>query len=230
MTRSGTGVDAGTQGPADVAVASATLQRGAEANVSIATWSGRAVVLKDRVPKSYRHAVLDERLRMERTRDEANLLIQARQAGVPVPIVYEVHRAEARMVLQLIRGRSLRDALPGDPDDVAAARLRLLGGLTGRLHDAGLTHGDLTTSNVLVPDAAPDSLVLIDFGLGQFSQEAEPRGVDLHLVEEALEATDPRAEALMDAFLDGYAGCASATAAMRRLDDIRQRGRYREAV
>ncbi len=206
------------------------LQRGAEANVSMSTWSGRDVVLKDRVPKSYRHKVLDERLRMERTRDEANLLIQARQAGVPVPIVYEVHRAEARMVLQFIPGRSLRDALPGDSEEVAAARLRLLGALTGRLHDAGLTHGDLTTSNVLVPDAAPDGLVLIDFGLGQFSQEVEPRGVDLHLVEEALEATDARSDALMAAFLEGYVGCASAVPAVRRLDDIRQRGRYREAT
>ncbi len=213
-----------------MAVEARVLQRGAEANVAIASWSGRRVVVKDRVTKSYRHPVLDERLRMERTRDEANLLIQARQAGVPVPVVYEVHRAEARMTLQHIAGRSLRDALLSDPDDVAVARLRLLGELTGRLHDAGLTHGDLTTSNVLVPDADPDGLVLIDFGLGQFSQETEPRGVDLHLVEEALEATDARVEALMAAFLDGYASCASAPAAMRRLEDIRLRGRYREAT
>ncbi len=207
-----------------------TLQRGAEANVATATWSGRDVVVKDRVPKSYRHPVLDERLRAERTRDEANLLIQARRAGVAVPIVYEIDRAQARITLQYVAGRSLRDALPEDADEVAIARLRLLGEMTGRLHDAGLTHGDLTTSNVIVPDRDPDSLVLIDFGLGHFTQEAEPRGVDLHLVEEALEATDPRVETLMAAFLEGYGFADSAQAAIRRLDEIRQRGRYREAT
>lgn len=205
--------------------------QGAEATVHEVEWLGRTVLAKDRVPKAYRHPRLDDRLRAERTRDEANLLIQARRAGVPVPVVYEVDREAARILMERIQGPSLRHVLLDDGDEMAVRRLQYLGELTGRLHDAGLTHGDLTTSNVLVPDPSRgDHLVLIDFGLGQFSQEPEPRGVDLHLVEEALEATDARAEKLMDAFLDGYMGCASAKAALQRLEDIRLRGRYREAV
>ena len=95
------------------------------------------------------------------------------------------------------------------------------------MHDAGITHGDLTTHNVLV---AGERLVLIDFGLGQATREDEPRGVDLHLVEEALEATDGRAEALMAAFLRGYAEAECAEPVLARLEEIRRRGRYRDAV
>ncbi len=203
------------------------LIHGAEARVSIA--DGR--ILKDRVVKGYRHSELDARLRAERTRDEANLIVHARKAGVPVPVITDLDRGAGRITMQRIDGPALRQVLPADADDVAADRLRRLGTLVGRLHDAGLSHGDLTTSNVLVPRPTdPQSMVLIDFGLGQFSQEAEPRGVDLHLVEEALAATDARAEALMEAFLQGYGGADVAPAAMRRLEDIRLRGRYREAV
>ncbi len=205
----------------------AELIDGAEAHVS----AHGALLHKDRIPKAYRHPALDERLRAERTRDEANLIVHARKAGVPVPVIHDLDRGAARIAMQRIDGPALRSVLPDDPDHVAAQRMQRLGVLVGRLHDAGLSHGDLTTSNVLVPEPSnPDSLVLIDFGLGQFSQEAEPRGVDLHLVEEALEATDARAEHLMDAFLQGYSGASVASQAMRRLEDIRLRGRYREAV
>ncbi len=205
----------------------AELIDGAEAHVS----AHGALLHKDRIPKTYRHPALDERLRAERTRDEANLIVHARKAGVPVPVIHDLDRGAARIAMQRIDGPALRSVLPDDPDHVAAQRMQRLGVLVGRLHDAGLSHGDLTTSNVLVPEPSnPDSLVLIDFGLGQFSQEAEPRGVDLHLVEEALEATDARAEHLMDAFLQGYSGASVASQAMRRLEDIRLRGRYREAV
>lgn len=207
------------------------LIKGAEADVHSTTFLGRPAIAKDRVPKPYRHPALDQRLRIERTRDEANLLVHARRAGVHVPVVYEIDRQAARITMESVPGPALRQVLPDDDDAVAAARLHALGIITGRLHDAGATHGDLTTSNVLVPDPADAaSLVLIDFGLGQFSQEDEPRGVDLHLVEEALEATDARAEALMAAFLEGYAGAACAAAAVQRLEAIRLRGRYREAV
>ena len=204
---------------------------GAEAVIETATYLDRAVLVKRRIAKPYRHAALDARLRDERTRDEANLLLSCRRAGLPVPIVYDVDRTGATITLQHVAGPALRDVLPLDDDATAAARLRHLGALVARMHDAGVTHGDLTTSNVLVPDAADSaSLVLIDFGLGQATKEEEPRGVDLHLVEEALEATDARAEALMAAFLDGYGQAPEAEATVRRLEAIRLRGRYRDAT
>ncbi|HLF16180.1 MAG TPA: KEOPS complex kinase/ATPase Bud32 [Candidatus Thermoplasmatota archaeon] len=203
--------------------------RGAEANLEDAEWMGRQAVAKRRVAKGYRHPALDLRLRTDRTRDEAALLAAARQAGVPVPVVYDVDREGATLVLERVPGPTLRQALEADGDAVALRRLATLGGLVARLHAAGITHGDLTTSNVLVPDPADaDRLVLLDFGLGAASGDAEAQGVDLHLVEEALEATDARAARLFGAFLDDYRatfpGHAEAT---RRLEEIRERGRYR---
>jgi len=187
---------------------------------------GRAVLAKRRLPKGYRHPALDASLRDARTRDEANLLVAARRAGVPVPLVYDADRAGATIVLEPVAGPTLREQLERDDAPAAAGRLEELGRLLSRLHRAGLVHGDPTTSNVLVPgDARP--LLLLDFGLGGFSEDPEARGVDLHLVEEALAATDARAADLVAAFLRGYGDGPIESAARKRLDAIRERGRYR---
>ncbi|HUR63836.1 MAG TPA: KEOPS complex kinase/ATPase Bud32 [Candidatus Thermoplasmatota archaeon] len=207
---------------------------GAEAVLGPADHLGRTVLAKCRVPKAYRHATLDAALRDGRTRDEANLLVAARAAGVPVPVVYDSDRAGGTLMLEPIAGRTLREQLEADAaagpraSKVADARLHRLGKLVRLLHDHGLAHGDPTTSNVLVPDGAdPHHLVLIDFGLGAFTEDAEDRAVDLHLLEEALEATDDRAGDLFAAFLAGYGTGGKADAALRRLEAIRERGRYR---
>ncbi len=203
---------------------------GAEATIDDAEFLGRACLTKRRVPKSYRHPALDARIRDERTRDEANLLIAARRASVPVPIVYDIDRDQATLTLQTIPGEPLRSVLESDDADAARSRIHHLGTLVARLHAGGVTHGDLTTSNVLVPDAAdPESMVLIDFGLGQATEEGEPRAVDLHLLEEALEATHPDAADLMEAAIDGYRDFAKADDVLRRLEAVRERGRYRGA-
>lgn len=205
--------------------------QGAEAVVAPDSHFGRAVLAKRRGTKAYRHPALDAALRDGRTRDEGNLLVAARAVGVPVPVVYDTDRAAGTILLEPIAGRTLREQLEEDaagPQTVPAARLHRLGQLVRLLHENGMTHGDPTTSNVLVPDAtAVGGLVLIDFGLGAFTEDAEDRAVDLHLLEEALEATDARADGLFAAFLSGYGTGGRADAALRRLEAIRERGRYR---
>ncbi|MHB1262320.1 MAG: KEOPS complex kinase/ATPase Bud32 [Thermoplasmatota archaeon] len=201
--------------------------RGAEAVLEPALHLGRSVLAKRRVAKVYRHPELDARLRDGRTRDEGNLLVAARAVGVPVPVVYDTDRAGGTILLEPIAGPTLRQQLEADAPPVAEARLRRLGELLRLLHENGLAHGDPTTSNVLVPDAAdPASLVLIDFGLGCFTEDAEDRAVDLHLIEEALEATEERSRALFAALLQGYGTGGRADAALRRLEALRERGRY----
>ncbi|MEK6976285.1 MAG: bifunctional N(6)-L-threonylcarbamoyladenine synthase/serine/threonine protein kinase [Candidatus Thermoplasmatota archaeon] len=203
-------------------------RRGAEAVIVPGPHLGRDAVRKVRAPRPYRHPALDVRLRAERTRDEAALLVTARAAGVPVPVLYDADRTATTLTMERIPGRTLREALADDDAATAARRLHALGQAVARLHDGGATHGDLTAGNVLVPDGAgPGGLIVIDFGLGQSTRESEPRGVDLHLVEEALEAGDARSAALFAAFLDGYGAGPARAEALRRLDDIRARGRYR---
>ncbi len=188
---------------------------------------GRAALAKRRLVKPYRHPSLDARLRAERTRDEARLLLAARRAGIPVPILYDADRGDATLVLERMAGATLQEQLAHDAEPVRTARMAAFGAIAARLHSAGLVHGDLTLRNLLVPEPArADSLVLVDFGLGGFTQESEPRGVDLHILEEALEAVRPDAAVLFAAFLTGYAW-PGAAAALKRLDEIRERGRYR---
>ncbi len=62
---------------------------------------------------------------------------------------------------------------------------------------------------------------------------AEDKGVDLYVLEKALLSTHPNTESLFEAILDAYrktAGKKVADAVIRKLDEIRLRGRKREMI
>jgi TP53 regulating kinase-like protein len=182
------------------------------------------VVTKTRLAKRYRVPALDDRIRRERLRTEAALLSAARRAGVPVPLVLDVDTANHLLVLQRIAGPTLRQALAESPDR-AADLLTTWGGWIGRLHEAGIVHGDLTTSNAIV---GGDGIVLIDFGLAARSNDVEDRGVDLVLVQRTLESTHPsEAEAWFARVAAGYTDAvADGQHALDRMREIRGRARY----
>ena len=58
-----------------------------------------------------------------------------------------------------------------------------VGKAVAKMHDGGLIHGDLTTSNILVRDDDERTVVIIDFGLASNSIIAEDKGVDLYVLE-----------------------------------------------
>ena len=80
---------------------------GAEATVS---FEGDSVV-KTRNPRAYRHPTLDERLRRERTREEARLTSEARRAGVPTPVIRDIDPGETTITFQHVGDCDLREAL-----------------------------------------------------------------------------------------------------------------------
>ncbi|TKA22257.1 hypothetical protein B0A50_08219 [Salinomyces thailandicus] len=111
--------------------------------------------------------------------------------------------------------------------------LRRIGAVVGRLHAAGVVHGDLTTSNLMlrphrhhpkavgsrasddddgsvskVQEAGTDNLqgeiVLIDFGLSSQSISDEDRAVDLYVLERAFGSTHPREEHLFPEVIAAY--------------------------
>lgn len=189
-------------------------EQGAEAVVSIEN----GLVIKERVPKQYRHVELDERLRTERTAREARLLEKAYQAGVRVPTVEDVEDTTLRM--EHIEGDKLRDVLEDNIDACA-----LIGESIARLHANDIIHGDLTTSNMIRADSG---VYFIDFGLGFFSQRTEDRAVDLHLLKEVLESThtdiaEDAMERVLDAYREHYEKSAEV---LDRYEDIEERGRY----
>lgn len=188
------------------------VRRGAEAVVEM--FSDR--VVKTRVPKSYRIRELDERLRTERTRSEAKIISEARRLGIPTPVIYDVGRFSLSM--ELIDGVPLKAVINVDLS-------RAAGVIVGRLHNGGLIHGDLTTSNMIVRSGR---IYLIDFGLSFWDATLESRGVDVHVYYQTLISSHEDHEQLMEAFAEGYRSSFSGgDDVMRRVREIEYRGRYK---
>jgi N6-L-threonylcarbamoyladenine synthase/protein kinase Bud32 len=185
--------------------------QGAEATVSIEADR----VVKRRLPRSYRHPTLDERLRRERTREEARLTSDARRRGVPTPLVRDVDVAETTIVFQRVGEADLRDRL-------TESRVRDVGRHLATIHGAGFVHGDPTTRNVRV---GPEKTYCIDFGLGYYTKDVEDYAMDLHVFEQSLAGTADDAETLRDAFEAEYRE-RGPDGVLGRLRDIEGRGRY----
>ena len=214
------------------------MARGAEAVLTEASWGSVPAVRKERVAKGYRIASLDRRLRTQRTALEASLLGRARRAGVAVPRVLEV--GERTLVLEFIAGPRLKEALgTGERKADASvpfgaafsaekvqrkAMVRSLGEQLGRLHAAGVMHGDMTTSNAIWHER----VWLIDFGLGRASSRPEDFAMDLHVLQEALKAA--HFPVLKEAWAAARAGYRSAfpraASALAQLEKVERRRRY----
>ena len=223
--------------------------QGAEATVSALRFLERACVVKTRHSKAYRHPDLDAKLTRERTLQEARCLARCRQAGVDAPAVFFVDLEASRIYMEQIDGPSVRDYLVATASAAATSRegcsrvaiFEWMARALARLHDAGVTHGDLTTSNMMlrlagaaarVSGAAgePASVVLIDFGLGGAKASVEDKAVDLYVLERALISTHPGTEALFEVLRAEYAAVsAKGAATMTRFEKVRQRGRKRLA-
>jgi N6-L-threonylcarbamoyladenine synthase/protein kinase Bud32 len=195
-------------------------RRGGEAIVDI---EGE-LVTKARPVKDYRHPALDERLRRRRTSREARLLARAREAGVPTPIVHDVDPPPARLRMRRARGVRLRDALEGLSPEDQRSTLEAFGHALASLHQADIAHGDPTTSNAFVREDG--RVELIDFGLASLEDEPEPKATDLHVLDEALDATHDDPAGGFDAVLAGYRA-AGDEAVLGQLEEVRARGRYR---
>jgi N6-L-threonylcarbamoyladenine synthase/protein kinase Bud32 len=119
--------------------------------------------------------------------------------------------------MERIFGSLLKDTMRNE-------NLEEAGRTVGALHRAGIVHGDLTTSNMVMRDGR---CVLIDFGLSGVSTEVEARGVDLHVLFQTLESTTDQFPELKEAFSRGYKEVFDgASEVMAREREIEKRGRY----
>lgn len=193
------------------------IARGAEAIIS----REEDKIVKLRVKKGYRHAVIDKNLRKSRTRLEARLLGEARRAGVPVPKVIETDEKEGRLVMEFVDGTRMKELLN---EGTAEELCRTIGMEVGLLHKAGIAHGDLTTSNMIF---RAGKIFIIDFGLAKKTLSVEDFAVDLHLLELALTSAHCGiAERCFGAVLEEYAKIMPKSV-VERLKEIEKRGRYK---
>ncbi|KAG6420179.1 hypothetical protein SASPL_116698 [Salvia splendens] len=144
------------------------IKQGAEARVFESNFVGRRSVIKERFSKKYRHPLLDSKLTLKRLNaQEARCLTKARKLGVSTPALYAVDPLLHTLTFEYVEGPAVTDVLlefglhgivEERLDDIATQ----IGDAIGKLHDGGLIHGDLTTSNMLVhnEDKAVDLYVL----------------------------------------------------------------------
>ncbi|MCH2259761.1 MAG: Kae1-associated serine/threonine protein kinase [Candidatus Thalassarchaeum betae] len=205
-----------------------TLHEGAEATVTAGSWLGRPAVLKMRRPRGYRHPDLDRNLTRQRLSVEARVLARLQSSEFPSPALFDLDLEGGWMLLARIDGRPLYEMLNDTPvDDASMANV---GALIRRLHELDISHGDMTTHNILVDVVG--SLSFIDFGLARISPELEHLGLDLQVLNECLTASHSEHEGAVQSMVDGYlaadagGGVASATEVVARFDAIRGRVRY----
>lgn len=197
---------------------------GAEARLDSSEWMGREVVLKQRVVKGYRHPSLDRSIQTSRIRNEARLLLEARKAGIAVPVVYSVDYSSNQIVLEEVKGARVKDALNELPDPEARTVCAKIGEIAARLHANDIVHGDLTTSNMLLEG---ERIVLIDFSLGSKTPELEDKGVDMHLLEEAFHSAHYRRSQLYEVVKNSYVRrYERGRDVLAKVKEIEKRGRY----
>jgi TP53 regulating kinase-like protein len=187
------------------------LAMGAEATVELRD----KMVIKKRIPKKYRLEALDSTIRRERTKAECRITSESRRNGVPTPIIFDIEDFEITM--EYIDGPKVKDILTPQLSHT-------IGIVVGKLHSAGIIHGDLTTSNMIFHD---NKVYLIDFGLAFYDNSLEARGVDVHVLFQTFESTHDDHETMITTFSDGYRTTFSdADNILQRVKEIESRGRY----
>lgn len=127
------------------------LQQGAEAVIYL----DKDKVRKKRVRKGYRIKELDEKLRKLRTRSEGKIIDRLNKL-IKVPKIIDVDDSKMEIIMEYIDGKKLSESL--EELDWRSICKRI-GKSIGKIHDFGIIHGDLTTSNMIFVE---DSFSSID--------------------------------------------------------------------
>lgn len=228
------------------------ISRGAEAILYLSKekveGKTKGVLVKERIKKGYRIPQIDNRIRSQRTKREEELLSRVKRYGVNTPRVFRT--GDYKIVMEFLGGKRLKDHLDRMPKWERLLTYKEIGLTVARMHNGGVMHGDLTTSNmILVPvkkqglralnnkNNSSDSndpnvsmkLYLIDFGLGKTSKKVEDQAVDLFLLYEAIKAThfkllDEAWGKILKAYKQEYS---NSLQVLKRLEEIRNRRRYK---
>lgn len=218
--------------------------RGAEAVV----YREEETAIKDRISKSYRHPVIDNNLRKFRTRREAKILEKLKKINFPGPALVQSCDQSMKINMQFIDGVKLRDVMEKNH----LVYSEEIGRLLGILHSNGIIHSDLTTSNMILkcrdfksdykvlensnhaqkPKSRflTDKIYFIDFGLSFFSDKAEDKAVDLHLLDRALESKHYKIhKPCMHFVIKGYKKThKKSEEVLNRLEKVQERGRNKK--
>ena len=213
------------------------ISQGAEGRVFAVTFLSRPAIVKQRFKKTYRHPTLDAKITRARLVGETRALVRARRLGVPTPSLLYVDARQNAIYMERVPGRTLKELIrEGMSDEDMEEVGKQVGKHVAAMHDGGLIHGDLTTSNILVVRDAdelkktPPRVVLIDFGLASNSIVPEDKGVDLYVLERAITVTHA-AGRLFEAVMREYKKASGLwSASFNKFAEVRMRGRKRSMI
>ena len=203
------------------------LKKGAEADVFLSSWNGINSVLKIRKEKKYRNPSLDTRIRKQRTIREAQIISDVKSFGISTPLIYFVDYKNFSISMQFVKGKLIRDM---DAKSISNVCLEI-GKIVGKLHQNGIMHGDLTTSNFILTS---EHLFVIDFGLANRTEKPDDHAVDLRLFKEILNSAHANVmEKSWKNFVSGYEksiGTKYCKKILELVSVIESRGRYATVV
>jgi Kae1-associated kinase Bud32 len=181
-------------------------------------------IVKNRFVKTYRIKEIDDKLRNFRTRREAKILDKLLKINFSCPKLISNNEKDI-LEIEYINGELVKNIL----NKKNCIKLsKEIGEKIAILHNNGIIHHDLTTSNMILKKE-DNKVYFIDFGLSFFSEKIEDKAVDLHLLKEALESKHSDIwEGCYKAALDGYSKKADgAEEVLKRLEIVEKRGRYK---
>ena len=194
------------------------LFKGAESNIYLTKWYNKKAISKIRIPKIYRHRVLDDDLRRRRTISESKMITLAKEFGLRTPYIYFVDPFRAEIVMEYISGTRASKVL-------TSSICNEIGRFVSTLHLFNIIHGDLTPANFIVNR----KITMIDMGLSFHSTRREDKAMDIRLFKEILNSTYHRYYTkFFGDFLDGYKSVNSKELEkiLQRMVEIETRKRY----
>lgn len=190
---------------------------GAEAELWRSSYLGLPCIEKIRIPKKYRIAEIDNKIRKERIKKECNMIISSRKA-VDTPHIYDVDFDKNIIILEFVKGEKIKDLfLRGKKISEIGKKI---GKAVAKLHNIDLIHNDLTTSNMILKDSR---IYFIDFGLGFKSKKVEDKATDLLVFKRMLKSTHWKFfDKIWNSFKIGYGN----SRVLRKTKEIEHRARY----
>lgn len=219
------------------------LKQGAEAKLYTGNYLGKATIAKERFKKKYRHPNLDKQLTRERIKAESRAILRCKTIGITTPALYLVDMKKQTIFMEYYENSITTKEFIFKADDLLKEKLSIkIGQSIAKMHSNNITHGDLTTSNMLLVNKMNQNeffndfenlkLVFIDFGLGHLECNAEDKGVDLYVLERALLSTHNDSEqifpVILKAYKDNYGK--GSKDVLVKFEEVRARGRKRTMI
>jgi len=203
------------------------LKRGAESVIYEGYFAGLHAIFKKRISKSYRNKELDHKINSDRTRLEARLIYSALKNDINAPAILMVDPYEYLIVMEYIEGKPVKDII--GRQDINLKRIgEMIGEIAGKLHKSGISHGDFTTNNLILSELE-GNVFIIDFGLAKRSDDVEDFATDIHVFLRSLESVHYSfKDDIFKGFEIGYSEFMNFDEVMKKVREIRMRGRYVE--